>query len=62
MQRVDEKQEIQRSGFVSRDLLAGRAVWLLLLTKPQPTVDFSQVANFHIKVSFVSIAFSFGKF
>ena len=59
MQRVDEKLEIQRRGFVSRDLLAGWAVWL---PKPQPTVDFSQVGSFHIKASFVSIAFCFGKF
>jgi len=42
--------------FVSRALLA---VWL---ASTSTNCCFSQVGNFHIKASFVSIVFGFGKF
>jgi len=45
--------------FVSRALLADWPVWLATTST---NCCFSQVGNFHIKASFVSIVFGFGKF
>jgi len=60
---VDEKvktSKVRRFKLLSAELVASHVVWSS--TSHQPTVAFSQVGNFHIKASFVSIFFSFGIF